>query len=270
MKIEIKNNKKLTAFLLAGAITLSTVTITGCIPISNETSNTDNQEQETNTPEVIDYDIVDSSDIKEAFKTQVIDVPGEDFKLVIEYNLDSETAKEWRTTADKKIYTTVYTEGLPTGTRVYIDSVHTTAKLISTYSDMNGITQDTIDDEIHNSLMYGFPISNTTKYNALNIIEGQSISFISSPTYGSDTTKKSISEERYTEEEYLKHGVYANKISSIYGLLIQKGNEEPYGVDVPSDVIVLVTNTLTQESITGREKTYVYDRNGNRTEINGN
>lgn len=82
--------------------------------------------------------------------------------------------------------------------------------------------------------------------------------------------KKSISEERYTEDEYLKHGVYANKISSIYGLLIQKGNDEPYGVDVSSDVIVLVTNTLTQESITGREKTYVYNRNGNRTEINGN
>ena len=135
---------------------------------------------------------------------------------------------------------------------------------------MNGITQDSIDDEIHNSLMYGFPISDTTKYRAINIIEGQTISFISSPAYGSDTTEKSISEERYTEDDYLKRGVYANKISSLYGLLIQKDNEEPYGVDVSSEVIVLVTNTITQETITGREKTYVYDRNGSKTEINGN
>lgn len=267
MKIDIKNNKKLTSFLLAGAITLSTVTITGCIPKTDETSNT---KQETPTPEVVEYDIVDSSDIKEAFKTQVIDVPGEDFKLIIEYRLDPETKKEWHTTADKKIYTTVYTEGLPNNTKVYIDNIHTDVKLISTYPEMNGITQDSIDDEIHNSLMYGFPISDTTKYRAINIIEGQTISFISSPAYGSDTTEKSISEERYTEDDYLKRGVYANKISSLYGLLIQKDNEEPYGVDVSSEVIVLVTNTITQETITGREKTYVYDRNGSKTEINGN
>lgn len=268
MKIEIKNNKKLTAILLAGAITLSTISITGCISPSSEKTST--EQEQTSPPEVIEYDIVDSSDIKEAFKPQILDVPGEDFKLVIEYNLDPDSSKEWHTTADKKIYITVYTKDLPEKTKVYIDNVHTDTKLISTYPNMNGITQDTSDDEIHNNLMYGFPISNTTKYNAINIIEGQTISFISSPSYGSDTTEKSISEERYTEDEYLKHGVYANKISSIYGLLIQKGNDEPYGVDVSSDVIVLVTNILTQETITGREKTYVYDRNGNRTEINGN
>ena len=146
MKIDIKNNKKLTSFLLAGAITLSTVTITGCIPKTDETSNT---KQEPPTPEVVEYDIVDSSDIKEAFKTQVIDVPGEDFKLIIEYRLDPETEKEWHTTADKKIYTTVYTEGLSNNTKVYIDNIHTDVKLISTYPEMNGITQDSIDDEIH-------------------------------------------------------------------------------------------------------------------------
>ena len=177
MKIEIKNNKKLTAILLAGAITLSTISITGCISPSSEKTST--EQEQTSPPEVIEYDIVDSSDIKEAFKPQILDVPGEDFKLVIEYNLDPDSSKEWHTTADKKIYITVYTKDLPEKTKVYIDNVHTDTKLISTYPNMNGITQDTSDDEIHNNLMYGFPISNTTKYNAINIIEGQTISFIS-------------------------------------------------------------------------------------------
>lgn len=43
MKIEIKNNKKLTAILLAGAITLSTISITGCISPSSEKTSTEQE-----------------------------------------------------------------------------------------------------------------------------------------------------------------------------------------------------------------------------------
>ena len=71
-----------------------------------------------------------------------------------------------------------------------------------------------------------------------------------------------------TEEEYLKASVYGNKISSVYGLLIQKGDEEPYGVDVSSDIIVLACNTITKkDSISGEITHYQYDKNGNYTII---
>lgn len=255
MKIKIKNAEKLTALLLSGTIALST--LAGCgktyvvVPDATEK-----------------YDTIDGSNVAEAFKPQVLDVPGENFKLVIEYSLDEKTAAEWRITSDKKIYTKVYTQGLTEDTKVYIDNVHTDTTIVSSYASMNGITQDTMDNRIHNSLMLGFPISNTTPFYAVNSIEGQNDTFISGTTLGiNGYTSGTVIEKRYTEDVYLKYGVYGNKIASVYGLLIQKGDEEPYGVDVSSDVVVLASNTITCEDITGKQKVYVYDRKGNKSEI---
>ena len=75
-----------------------------------------------------------------------------------------------------------------------------------------------------------------------------------------------IDEERYTETDYLKGGVYANKISSVYGLLIQNGDEEPYRVDVSSDVLVLVSNTVEVVYEDGSKKILIYNRDGSYTE----
>ena len=98
---------------------------------------------------------------------------------------------------------------------------------------MNGITQDSMDDRIHNSLMYGFPISDTVSFYAVNEIEGQNDTFIHGSSLGfSGYSSGYVDEERYVETDYLEGGVYANKISSAYGLLIQNGDNEPYGVDV--------------------------------------
>lgn len=76
----------------------------------------------------------------------------------------------------------------------------------------------------------------------------------------------SVSEKRFTESDYLNAGVYANKISSSYGLLIQKGDNEPYGIDVSSDIVILACNTITKVDSSGNEIIYTYDRNGNYQE----
>lgn len=256
MNVKIGNKKKLAAVLVAATITLSTQT--GCI-FENEVAV---------MPDVTEqYNTIDSTSPEEAFEPQIIDVPGEDFKLVIEYTLEGDASKEWRITSDKKIYTKVYTKGLPEGKKVYIDNVHTDITIISTYPEMNGITQDSMDDRIHNSLMYGFPISDTTCFYAINEIEGQNDTFISGSSIGfNGYVSGSIDERRHTESEYLEKGVYANKITSIYGLLIQNGDDEPYGVDVSADVIVLANNKITKETEDGKQKVYVYDRKGNKTE----
>lgn len=259
MKIKIGNAKNLTAILLAG--TIAVTSLTGC-----------NGSTHIVVPDATEkYDTLDGSNVDEAFKPQVIDVPGEDFKLVIEYSLDEEASDDWRITSDKKIYTKVYTQGLPEGTKVYIDNVHTDTTIVSTSVKMNGITQDTMDDRIHNSLMLGFPISDTTSFYAVNSIEGQNDTFVSGTTLGlNGYTTGSVTEQRFTEDTYLEHGVYGNKIASVYGLLIQNGDEEPYGVDVSSDIIVLANNTITKEDSNGNQKVYVYDRKGNKTELKDN
>ena len=213
------------------------------------------------------YDILDSTQT-DSIEPQVLDVPGEDFKLVVEYSLDPESARNWTITGDKSLYTKVYTQGLPEGTKVYIDNIHTDTSLVATYPTMNGIIQDSMDDRIHNSLMYGFPISDVTNFFAVNKIEGQNETFIQASTrgfysasgYGSSVTV--AESKRYEEEDYLAKGVYGSKIASAYGLLIQKGDEEPYGVDVSSELVVYCSNKINKVDSAGSTIVYEYNKDG--------
>lgn len=257
MKIQIKNKKLLKAISVAGLSLVIGTSLVGCVyePVTNDATEM--------------YDVIDSNGENVQIEPQVLDVPGEDFKLIVEYSLDDNTSEQWRITDNKKITTTVYTQGLPEDVKVYIDNVHTDVSIVASKPEMDGITQDTMDDRIHNSLMYGFPIDNDTSLICVNEIEGQNDSFISGSSLGfNGYSSGTIEERRHSEEEYLAKGVYGNKISSSYGLLIQKGNNEPYGVDVSSDVIVLASNTITKEDSNGNVKVYTYDRDGNYTTSN--
>lgn len=212
------------------------------------------------------YDTIDSTGENVTIEPQVLDVKGEDFKLVVEYSLDDNSAKKWKITDNKKITTTVYTKGLPEDVKVYVDNVHTDTTLVASKETMNGITQDSMDDRVHNSLMYGFPINDTTPLICINEIEGQNETFISGYCHGlNGMTSGTVTEKRYEEEDYLENGVYGNKISSSYGLLIQKGDNEPYGIDVSSDVVILASNTIVKEKADGTQKIYTYNRDGSYT-----
>lgn len=247
----LKINKiKIKALALSGLILVSSSAFIGC-----------GREVYTDETEIYDYINPNSEEI--VIEPQILDVPGETFKLVIEYSVDADARKKWRITDNKKLYTKVYTQGLPEGKKVYIDNVHTDTSIVSTKEQMNGITQDSMDDRIHNSLMYGFPISDTVSFYGVNEIEGQNSTFITGSFYGfSGYSSGTIDEERYKESDYLKAGVYANKISSSYGLLIQDGDLEPYGVDVSSDILVLVSNTIEKKYDNGKVEITEYDRNG--------
>lgn len=233
-------------------LVFSTLSLAGCI------------EETVIEDQTAIYDVIDSQGENIEIKPQVIDVPGEDFKLVIEYSLDPDSQKKWRITDNKKLYTKVYTQDLPEDVKVWIDNVHTDTTIVASSEEMNGIEQDTMDDRIHNSLMYGFPIDNDTHFIAVNEIAGQNDSFISGSSIGfNGYSSGTITERRHSEEEYLAAGVYGNQIASSYGLLIQKGEEEPYGVDVPSDIIILAYNIITKkETDSGELRYYQYNRDG--------
>lgn len=253
-KLSLKKDNLKRILALSGVIL--TTSLTGCM------------EKAITEDATAIYDVIDSNEGEVKIDPQVLDVEGEDFKLVVEYSLDPESAKQWKITSDKKLFMKVYTKDLPEDTKVYIDNVHTDTTIVSTSEEMNGITQDSMDDRIHNSLMYGFPINDETSLYATNEIEGQNDTFISGSSYGfNGYTSGTISQRRHSEEEYLKEGVYANKISSVYGLLIQKKDGQPYGVDVSSDVVALACNTIKKKTDDGKIKYYQYDREGNCQEI---
>lgn len=160
------------------------------------------------------YDVVstDSNSDLGAGLIQVLDVPGEEFKLVTEYSCDSTAKRTWRVTSDKFLYFNVRTEGLSDDTKVYIDNIHIDTTVKSEYAVVDGILQDTMDDRIHNSKMLGFPIGNDIYYYGVDAIEGSNDTFVQSTTYAyNGYYSSSNTTRRYTESDYLKLGVYANK-----------------------------------------------------------
>ena len=199
-------------------------------------------EREVSTNSNTSYDIIDttSNEALENGITQIIDVPGENFKLVVNYQCELKEDERWTVTSDKKLNIEIRTDGVTNGTQVYIDNVHTDTTICSYYPTVDGVTQDTMDDRIHNSQMLGFPISDDNAYLGINQIEGQNETFIKGFVHGyNGYSSGTIEEKRFLESDYLEKAVYANKITSVIDLIIVKGDEMTC-VSVPSEVQVSV------------------------------
>ena len=224
----IVNKKLLKKICCLTTLSTLSLTITGC----------DDKEIGTNSD--ISYDVIDTyNDELENGITQEIDVPNENFKLIVDYECQLQENQKWTITDDKNINMEIKTSGV-TNEKVYIDNIHTDTTICSYYSSVNGILQDSMDDRIHNSLMEGFSISDSNSYVGINHIEGQNETFIKGSVYGFSTyISGTVDEERFLESDYLEQGVYANKISSVIDLIIDKGDEKTF-VSVPSEVQVSV------------------------------
>lgn len=240
--------KKIIALAIAGGLTL---TATGCEPIPTElgsdTSNYDLLHNDNNS---------DTDNLSEGVE-QIKDVENNDFKLVLFYKyLDS----NWRITENKKIYMSIKTMDLPDNLEVYIDNIHTDTSIVSTKAALDGILQDNMDDRIHNSLMLGFPISDNNEYYSCNSIEGMNHTFIEGFVLGiNGYSTGSIEEKRFTEEDFLKRGVWANRIDSVIDLIIRDKNTGEFStVSVDSTLIVEADNAIKYSD--GTE--HVYDREG--------
>lgn len=218
-----------TAFVLSSALLLS---LAGCHRYTSSSANSD-----------VQYDTIDTMD--EELVTngieQLIGVPDEEFKLEVNYKCMLENNSKWTVTSDKQMYMDINTVGLPEGYQVYIDNVHMDATIRSRYPAVDGITQDTMDDRIHNSQMLGFPISDNIAYNNIFNIEGQNDTFIQGTILGFNSISGgTIDEKRFQEKDYLDKGVYANKISSIIDLIVVRPDNTVHCVSVPSDIQITV------------------------------
>lgn len=246
--------KKLIAIALAGSLTLG---MTGCdyeapepvIELGEDLSGYDLLEND------MDSELVDLSNGVE----QIKEVKNQDFKLVLYYLYNN---PDWKLTVNKKIYMAVKTQGLPDNLEVFIDNIHADTSVVSTYAQLDGVKQDSMDDRIHNSSMLGFPISDNIEYYGCNSIEGMNIEFIQGfalGCYGSIVS--SISEKRYTEEDLLTRGVWANKIDTVIDLIIRNKNTgEINTVSVDSSLLVEANNTIKYSD----GSSVKYDREGNQ------
>lgn len=251
-----KLKKKGKCVLVAGALGW-TMCLSGCFP------------SELATNANISYDMLDTmdDDVLENGITQVLDVPGEDFKLVVEYKCELEEGERWTVTSDKQVTMEIRTDGLISG-EVYIDNVHTDTTICSYYPTVDGITQDTMDDRIHNAQMIGFPIADDVSYIGVNQIEGQNETFITGTMHGfNGYSSGSVSERRYLESDYLEKGVYANKITSVIDLIVIKDGKTKC-VSVPSKIQISVWPFICVQDYDGQifYKYFYYDEEKNELE----
>ena len=215
------------------------------------------------------YDVIDTlnDEIVQNGIEQIEEVPGENFKLVINYKCLLDDNERWTITADKDLFIDVCTMGLPDDTQVFIDNVHIDTTIISHYPSVNGITQDTMDDRIHNAQMIGFPISDFNSYNNICSIEGQNDSFIQGSFWGFNGYQSGdVEQKRYVESDYLKAAVTGNKIKSVFDLIIIKPDGTTRCVSVDSQIGVSVWPYI-EFSDGGYTKYRYYSYNANRNTV---
>lgn len=197
-----------------------------------------------------EVDMLQNNEVQIPSLSQALDVQGEDFKLVCDYDIGNYSLENWHVTDAKSIGMKVHTEGLPDGYDVVIDHVHADISLMSTSPQINGITQDSMDDTFHGQNQDGFAISNDMEYYNIFSIEGYTDQFYQLWGYAfGDYGSMSSSYKRLTELNIIKAGTYAERLSIVYDVSIKKpGSDKYYTKSVKSMLAIPIsTNVKTVE-----------------------
>lgn len=156
----------------------------------------------------------------------------EGLEFITTYNTGNYDLSRWRITDSKVINMTAEVINVPEGATVLIEHVHIDMSLKSTDPQLDGLSQDNMDDSYHGISQDGFFISDKYQYQNKFAVEGFSKDLIDGWTfvcgsYGSG----SITEERLTEKNLVKYGnVYANKMQVVYDVLVKYADEDFYHV----------------------------------------
>lgn len=174
----------------------------------------------------------------------------ENWKFVTNYDTGEYFLNRWRITDSKVINITAEVEGLPKGATVLIEHAHIDMSLKSTNPQLDGLSQDSMDDSYHGTSQDGFMINDKYSYQNIFAIEGFSKDLIDgwgfvTGSYGTS----SLSQTRLTEENLVTRGnVYANKMQVVYDLLIKYPGEDYFHtVSVLDEFLIPVTEAQTQE-----------------------
>ena len=156
----------------------------------------------------------------------------EGIEFITTYNTGDYDLSRWRITDSKVINMTAEVTNVPECTTVLIEHVHIDMSLKSTNPQLDGLSQDYMDDSYHGTSQDGFFISNKYQYQNKFAVEGFSKDLIDGWTfvcgsYGSG----SITQERLTEKNLVQYGkVYANKMQVVYDVLVKYADEDFYHV----------------------------------------
>ena len=227
------------------------VVLMACVFLSGCTYTAEVVEKDTSTP-VMETEYESGQTVV----CDVIRVADEPFSLACTYDTGDYLLDKWRVTANKSINMTVNTKGLPEGYTVHVEHVHADIILKSTEPQIDGITQDSMDDSDHRMPTNGFLINDSIAYNNVFAIEGYTDQFYTLwgyafGSYGS----MSSSYSRLTELNIRKVGTYAEKLMVVYDIVITTPEcQEGYVKSVYSEVLIPLTSeieTVQKDLLTG-------------------
>ena len=162
-------------------------------------------------------------------KTHKID---DGLEFITTYDTGDYNLSRWRVTDSKVVNMAAKVTNVPQGATVLIEHVHIDMSLKSTDPQLDGLSQDYMDDSYHGTSQDGFFVSEKYQYQNKFAVEGFSKDLIDGwmfacGSYGSG----SITEERLTEKNLVQYGnVYANKMQVVYDVLIKYADEDFYHV----------------------------------------
>ena len=179
-------------------------------------------------PEEKNLEVLNTLDGSTLEKTHEIEY----LKFITTYDTGDYDLSRWRITDSKVINMTAEVINVPEGATVLIEHVHIDMSLKATNPQLDGLSQDNMDDSYHGTSQDGFFISDKYPYQNKFAIEGFSKDLIDGWMFVcGDYGSGSISQERLTEKNLVQYGnVYANKMQVVYDILVKYADEDFYHV----------------------------------------
>ena len=204
--------KRIVALMI---VALASFNLTGCL------------EGET-VPEEKDLEVLNSLKGSTLKKNHEI----EGFEFVTTYDTGDYDLSRWRITDSKVVNMKAGVKNVPSGATVLIEHVHIDMSLKSTNPQLDGLSQDNMDDSYHGTSQDGFLVSDQYQYQNKFAIEGFSKDLIDGWGFVcGDYGASSITQERLTEKNLIQYGnVYANKMQVVYDVLVKYADEDFYHV----------------------------------------
>jgi hypothetical protein len=164
------------------------------------------------------------------------------------YDLGNYKLENWRITDSKTINMKVAVKNEQAGTQILVEHIHADVSIKASDPQLNGLTQDSMDNQYHGTSQDGFFINDKYNYSNVFAVEGFSKDIISGWTfYAGDYGNGQVNSERLTEGTLSDNGAYGSQLSVVYNLLVKNKGEEKYHIESFVDELIIPTATYTKK-----------------------
>lgn len=169
--------------------------------------------------------------------------------ITTSYNLGNYKFEDWRITDSKSITFSVSVKEEKSNAEILVEHVHADVVIKATNPQLNGLTQDSMDNSYHGTSQDGFLINSKYPYKNVFAIEGFSKDIIDGWSfYAGGFGSGSISSKRLTERTLFNEGVYGSEISVIYNFLVKSPKEDKYHIETIEDRFIIPSQALIQNT----------------------